>query len=180
MEITRELVIPCLCSFIACCAFGVQFNIRIHHLIAAAVGSTVSQVIYMLLSNRELFDNHELSAVKCYFIAAAAVSVYSEIMARCLKAPVNMYLIVGIIPLVPGGLTYYTMLALVMGDGDTFIDRATDALSAAFAIAMGIFAVSSAIRIGTAIYKDIGGKRDGSGKNEKKSRPKTKKSLKNI
>lgn len=168
MEITKEMLIPCLCSFIACCAFGVQFNIRIHHLIAAAVGSTVSQVIYSLL------ELHEFSAVKCCFIAAAAVSVYSEIMARSLKAPVNMYLIVGIIPLVPGGLTYYTMLSLVTGDGDTFVERATDAVSVAFAIAMGIFAVSSAIRIGTVIFEDRGRRP------EKKTRPKTNKSIKKI
>lgn len=141
MEFLREIAVPCICSFIACCAFGVQFNIRFRHLTAAAVGSAVSQIIYYLL------EAGDMSAVKCCFIASAAVSVYSEIMARCLKAPVNMYLIVGIIPLVPGGLTYYTMLALVTGDSDTFVSRGADAVSVAFAIAMGIFAVSSAIRI---------------------------------
>ncbi|MCM1523696.1 MAG: threonine/serine exporter family protein [Ruminococcus sp.] len=152
MDIVNDMVIPCLCSFVACCAFGVQFNIRPGHLIAASVGSLVSQLIFSLT---EMWG---YSNIKCCFIAAAAVAVYSEAMARFCKAPVNMYLIVGMIPLVPGGLIYYTMIALMTGDNETFLDRAVDAFSAAGAIAMGIFAVSSAVRIGADLIKQSGKK----------------------
>ena len=145
MDIIHDMVIPCACSFVACAAFGVQFNIRFRHLIAASVGSLVSQLIYTLLSINEFEE------IQCCFISAAAVALFSELMAKFNKAPVNMYLIVGIIPLVPGGLTYYAMLALVMGDNETFLDRAVDAFAAAGAIAMGIFAVSSAVRL----FKDF-------------------------
>lgn len=145
MNISHDIVIPCLCSFIACAALGVQFNIRFKHLIAASVGSLVSQLIFLLLEQNGFRD------VPCCFIAAATVAFFSEIMAKVNKAPVNMYLIVGIIPLVPGGLAYYSMLALVMGDKDTFLDRSVDAFAEAGAIAMGIFAVSSAVKI----YKDV-------------------------
>lgn len=144
---TKDIVISCVCSFIGCLAFGVQFNIRFRHLIAASVGSIASQLIYSLMSVSEY------SAIKCCFAAAAAVALYSEIMARCCKAPVNMYLIVGIIPLVPGGLLYYTMLALVTSDNETFLDRAAEAFGEAGAIAMGIFAVSSAVKIASDLYK---------------------------
>ncbi len=147
MDVVHDIVIPAVCSFIACCALGVQFNIRMKHLIAASVGSVVSQLIYSLL------ELNGYSDMKCCFIAAAAVAAYSEIMARCFKAPVNMYLIVGIVPLVPGGLTYYTMLAVVMGDSETFLDRASAAFGAAAAIAMGIFAVSSVVRLGLDFYR---------------------------
>ena len=145
MDIIHDMVIPCLCSFIACAALGVQFNIRFRHLIAASVGSLVSQFIFILLEQNSFRD------VVCCFVSAAAVALFSEIMAKVNKAPVNMYLIIGIIPLVPGGIAYYSMLALVMGDKDTFLDRAVDAFAEAGAIAMGIFAVSSAVKI----YKDI-------------------------
>ncbi|MGN0641935.1 MAG: threonine/serine exporter family protein [Huintestinicola sp.] len=136
-----SMVIPCICSFIACFALGVQFNIRSGHLIAASVGSVVSQLLYSVLSE------NGISEMVCYFFAAAAVSIYSEVMARRFKAPVNMYLIIGIIPLVPGGLMFYSMLALVSGDNDTLLERLTEAFGAAGAIAMGIFAVSSIVRI---------------------------------
>lgn len=149
MDFTSEIAVPCLCSFIACAAFGVQFGIRFRHLIAASIGSLVSELIFTLLSL------NGISEMKCCFVAAAAVTAYSEAMARFCKAPVNMYLIVGIIPLVPGGLSYYAMLALVMGDNDTFMNRSVDAFAAAGAIAMGIFAVSSAVRLA----KDLGAHR---------------------
>ncbi len=149
MDFVKDMLSPCLCSLIACCAFGVQFNIRPLHLIAAASGSLVSQIIYILL------QNDGMSEIKCCFIAAASVAAYSETMARFCKAPVNMYLIIGIIPLVPGGLIYYTMIALVMGDNETFLNRAVDAFSTAGAIAMGIFAVSSAVRIGAELLKHM-------------------------
>ena len=129
MDIIHDMVIPCLCSFIACAALGVQFNIRFRHLIAASVGSLVSQFIFILLEQNSFRD------VVCCFVSAAAVALFSEIMAKVNKAPVNMYLIIGIIPLVPGGLAYYSMLALVMGDKDTFLDRAVDAFAEAGAIA---------------------------------------------
>ncbi len=146
-DILQDIIIPCLCSFIGCIAIGVQFNIRLRHLIAASIGSIASQLIFSVMSI------NGVSAIRCCFAAAAAVALYSEIMARFCKAPVNMYLIVGIIPLVPGGLLYYTMLALITGDNDTFFSRAAEAFGEAGAIAMGIFAVSSAVKIASDFYK---------------------------
>lgn len=137
------LFLPCLFSFIACCAFGVQFNIRSKHLICAAVGSIVSELIYRVLGAQGTDE------LKCCFIAAAAVSLYAEIMARSFRAPVNMYLIVGIIPLVPGGLTYYAMLAAARGDSEGFFDKGALALGSSASIAMGIFLVSSVFRLST-------------------------------
>lgn len=145
MDITKEIILPCLFSFIGCAAFGVQYNIRFRHLIAASVGSIVSQLIYTLLSMNEFGE------IQCCFVSAAAVALFSEIMAKLNKAPVNMYLIVGIIPLVPGGLAYYAMLALVTGDNATFLERAVDAFGIAGSVAMGIFAASSAVRL----FKDF-------------------------
>lgn len=146
-DIIKDVVLPCVFSFVGCFAVGVQFNIRFWHLIAASVGSIVSQMIFSVMSM------NDYNGIKCCFVAAAAVAFYSEVMARVCKAPVNMYLIVGIIPLVPGGLMYYTMLALVTGDNETFLDRAADAFGEAAAIAMGIFAISSLVRIASNVYK---------------------------
>lgn len=137
-----NILLSCLCSLLACGAFGVQFNIRGKHLGAAAAAAVVSQVVHSCLEMWGVF-----SQAMCCFAAAAAVSAYAEIMARRLKAPVNMYLITGIIPLVPGGLTYYTMLSLVAGNSREFLDRGAEAFAEAGAVAMGIFAVSATFRI---------------------------------
>lgn len=47
------------------------------------------------------------------------VCLWSEGMARVRKAPANIFMIPGIIPLLPGGALYYTMSALIGGDMDT-------------------------------------------------------------
>ena len=47
------------------------------------------------------------------FAASAATAVWAEILARVKKTPAQQYLIVGLIPLIPGGTLYYAMDALI-------------------------------------------------------------------
>ncbi|MCM1578637.1 MAG: threonine/serine exporter family protein [Ruminococcus sp.] len=148
MDIFNTFILPCLCSFAACAAFGVQFNIRDKNLLGAAAGAVISQLAFSLT------EAAGLTGGMCCFIAAAAVSVYSEILARLRKVPVNMFQVIGIIPLVPGGLTYYACLSLVGGEREAFLDRATLAFAEAGSIAMGIFAVSSVFKIASQLIQE--------------------------
>ena len=54
------------------------------------------------------------------FIPSLAASlwaaIYAEIAARIMKAPANQYLIVGLIPLLPGAPLYYTLSAAFDSD----------------------------------------------------------------
>ena len=50
------------------------------------------------------------------FTASAVTAVWSEVLARVKKTPAQQYLIIGLIPLVPGGTLYYAMSALVRQD----------------------------------------------------------------
>ena len=65
--------------------------------------------IFSLLSYR-LFCYLGVSDLTAFFLAAAALSVYSEIMARVRKYPATSYLLVALFPLVPGADIYYTCL----------------------------------------------------------------------
>lgn len=134
-------VLSCLYSLIASIAFGVQFNVRLRHIITAGIGGTITQLIFMS------FEYNGGEDMLCYFFSAAAVSVYSEIMARRLHAPVNMYLVIGVIPLVPGGYMYNTMITLIGGDIDMFAHQFAETVGIAGSIAMGVFSVSAIIRI---------------------------------
>ncbi len=141
MEITKELVKACIFGTISCAAVGVQFNIRPKHLAAAAVGSFLSRFIYMMLTAGGV------SYAKCTVAAAAAAALYSELMARKMRSPANMYLITSIIPLVPGSTLYYTMSALALDDIETAAELGLRTMITAGAVAMGIFIVSSFIKI---------------------------------
>ena len=139
--VINEIIMPCVYSLIASIAFGVQFNIRFKHMITAGIGGTITQLIFIA------FEANEVSEMLCYFFSAAAVSVYSELMARRLRVPVNMYLVVGIIPLVPGGYMYNTMITLISGDVEMFSHQLAETFGIAGSIAMGVFAVSAIMRL---------------------------------
>jgi len=139
--IMKEIIIECIASTVACVAFGIQFNIRPFNLGVAALGALISQVISIAM------ERGGASTMLTCFIASAAVAAYSEIAARRFKAPANMYLIIGIIPLVPGGAIYRTMISLISGNGTQAFERGLQAFGAAGAIAMGIFAISAIGRL---------------------------------
>jgi uncharacterized membrane protein YjjB (DUF3815 family) len=71
----------------------------------------------------------------------------AEIFARMFKAPATVFLITGIIPLVPGGGLYYTMDALIDGNMALFAEKGIEAAGIAGAIAAGSSLVSSMVRI---------------------------------
>ena len=133
-------ILPCVYSFAAGIAFCAQFNIRFRHIAGAAAGGFVCQLV---------FSAAEAAGAKeplCCFAAALTVSLYSELLAKKLRVPVNMYLVVGIIPLVPGRYLYDTMIVLVGGDIDSFARNLADTVAIAGSVAMGVFAASSAVR----------------------------------
>lgn len=82
-----------------------------------------------------------------YALGAAAGTLYAEILARIVKTPVTVFVITSVIPMVPGGALYYTMLGLLQGDKATFVDRGLYTLSAAGAMALGIFAATMLFRL---------------------------------
>ncbi len=67
-------------------------------------------------------------------------------MARYYKKPATVYIIPGIVPLVPGAGMYYTMLALVSKDFYTAINKGTETFFIAAAISLGIIISTSLSR----------------------------------
>lgn len=81
------------------------------------------------------------------FLAGMAVSLCSELLARKRKQPVVIYLIPGVIPLVPGGKAYLTMLSFLQNDYTEGIVLLVTTVFLAGAVAAGIIIVSSAFRV---------------------------------
>lgn len=60
----------------------------------------------------------------------------------CQKAPANIFSLIGIVPLVPGGGLYQTMLALVMDDYSAALSTGVQTMLIAGAIALAIAVVA--------------------------------------
>ena len=138
------MLLPCLYAFLACVAFSMVFELRRwRYILSAAATGAVAWLVYLSLPG--------LTDVTRYLLATIAAAALSEIFARIYKTPATVFLIIGIIPLVPGGGIYYTMEALINGDLPLFVRNGMETIASAGAIAVGCSLVSSVARIVTTL-----------------------------
>lgn len=124
-------------SFIATIGFAIFLNAPKKTLLASGLIGGVGWSIYyyiMTFSNNSLMSN---------FLAAITVSLLSEIFARKLKQPAIVFVIPGIILLVPGLGMYNTMLYLVQHNYTDAIAKGADVLFVGGSISMGVLIVTS-------------------------------------
>ncbi len=137
-------MISILFYFISAClassAFGLVFDLRGKTLIYGAMGGGFGWVIYRLL---DPLTGYALA----FFVAAVFVSVYAEVMARLRKMPASVYILVGMLPLVPGEGIYLTMSTLVSGDYLGFSEVSRKTFGSAGILALAILLVSSVARL---------------------------------
>ena len=81
------------------------------------------------------------------FIASFVIAVYSEVMARVRKCPAIGYLVLGLIPLIPGASLYYTMNYAVRGNMAMFSIQGMKTIELAGLMAAGVLLVSTAMRM---------------------------------
>ena len=140
MDIFMHYILPCLFAFLACIPFCILFNIHAGIFICAA-GGALGWFVYLV--SAPLVQSDFMQA----FLAAMAISAYSEIMARIRKCPVTGYLLVAFFPLVPGGGIYYTMEHAINGETQLFLETFLHTLGVAGALAVGVLLVSSFVRM---------------------------------
>ncbi len=131
------MIIPTLGAFLATLGFGVMFNIRGTKLIASAFGGALGYVIYSFCVHVNLGEPLAM------FIASGAFTLYGEILARRLKAPVTLFIVCALIILVPGGGMYRTMLAIIQGNLNNAVQIGLSSLASAGSLALGTIFVSS-------------------------------------
>ena len=135
-----EDLMTCLYAFVGCGAFCFIFEMRRWKFILCAAGiGMVARAVCLLLS--------DMGGISQLVLATIVTATLAEIFARVLKTPATVLLIIGIIPLVPGGGIYYTMEALVNGDMAMFARFGLETVASAGAIAVGSSLVSAVTRI---------------------------------
>ena len=131
-EVSMSGWIGMITAVLSSVGFGIYFRVKPGKLPFAAIGGLLAWGISTAASAagfRVLFGT---------FFATAAIVIYSEIMARVLKAPANTVLIPSVISLLPGQWLYYMMKALMSGDLNN-------------AYACGILVVQNVLGIGMGI-----------------------------
>lgn len=141
-----KLLLPCFYSFVACMAYCLCVNLRGRRMIWASLGGAIGWGVYLLFGfvNQDIFQ---------FFMSAVASSAYSEIMARVNKSPVTGFLLVSMLPMVPGGGIYHTMEYAVSGNNEMFLSTGLHTFGIAGALALGVLLVSSTVRLYTTIHR---------------------------
>lgn len=146
------MLIQGLAAILASLGFAILFNIRGDKLISAAFIGGAGGVSYFLCME---MGNSQVVAL---FVASMVISILSELFARLQKCPVTTFLICALIPLVPGGGMYNTMLEIVRNNIDGAITVGLDTVIQACSIVIGCMLVSSSLRMFNQFRRSIGKK----------------------
>lgn len=139
--VTHPPIIMVLTSIIACTGFVLVFNIHGYGNLLCALGGGITWAAYCLASAFGCGD------LLCCFIATIIAAIYSEVMARVRKYPAISYLVISLLPLIPGAGIYYTAQQAVQSNMTGFLSYGTNTLATAGVMAVGILLVSTAVRM---------------------------------
>ena len=134
------MIIQGISAFFASAAFAILFYLPKKYIIHAGMTGSFCWFIYLIV-NKVANDK-----VLATFAATLVVAITSHILARILKTPVTLFLIPGIICLVPGGGMYQIVQSFI--DNNTVMTQHyfNETLQIAGAIALGIFIVDTFFR----------------------------------
>lgn len=117
--------------------FALLFNVRRRFLAACALNGAAGWIVYLL----SIHLGANIFAAS--FFSTLWIAIYAEIFARVLKTPANQFLIVGLIPLVPGAPLYRAMRSFVEENSAAFKNYSDLTVKYVLGIAAGICLVYS-------------------------------------
>ena len=121
--------------------FCILFHVPLRCMLPAAAIGGIGWFAYQFLM--ELGLGITASA----FLASCLVALLADICSRLIKEAATVFVIPGILPLVPGAGIYYTMFHFIRGNMDKATAWGTRTLMIAGAIALGLLVIASLIRI---------------------------------
>ena len=137
----ENIIIPFVSAFFATMGFALLYNVRKKNLIIASLCGAFAWMVYLVA------DKFTDSIIIPYFVSGISIALYSELAAPIFKAPVTVFLIPGIIPLVPGLTIYRTMEDCLFGNITGFAEGLVNTLKIGVAISLGLILISSFFRI---------------------------------
>lgn len=139
--IDHPFIVECAAGIFGCLAFSILFNVHGKGIILCMLGGVLCWGTYCLT---ESLGGDEMMAS---FVASFITAIYSELMARIRKCPAIGFLILGLIPLIPGSSLYYTVNYAVRGNMEMFGVQGMKTIEFAGLMAAGILLVSTSMRM---------------------------------
>ena len=128
-------------SFMAVLSFGIVLDLPKKYLGWSGVTGGVCWLVYLLI--REETG----SLIFAAFLSGLSVALLGHILARILRAPVSVFLIPGILPLVPGTSIYNWVYHIIRSSREQSMYYLIETIQIAGAIAMAVFLIDSMFRM---------------------------------
>ncbi|MCL1879460.1 MAG: threonine/serine exporter family protein [Actinomycetia bacterium] len=134
---------PLFFVFGACLTLGFSliFHAPVRKLAFVSVIGGTGMLVFILIS--QLTGNSALAT----FIGASCIATLAEVASRAGREVTTIYIIPGIIPLVPGVMIFESMSALLTSGVSAAADKATEALICASCIALALVLTASVARL---------------------------------
>jgi uncharacterized membrane protein YjjB (DUF3815 family) len=134
------MIIQGISAFFATAAFSVLFHLPKKYIIHAGMTGSFGWFIYLILMKLQG------DKVIANFVATLFVALTAHILARIYKTPVTMFLITGIIPMVPGAGMYQIVQSIIDNTVNETSYYFFQTIQMAGAIALGIFIIDTLFR----------------------------------
>ncbi len=118
-------------AFAATIAFAIIFHAPRRELLYTGFTGGAGWLVYVIATASGS------GVVAASFLATLALAWLSRVFSFARKAPVTVFLICGIFPLVPGAGIYYTGYHFFMGQDALALDKGLETIKIAIAIALG-------------------------------------------
>ncbi len=130
-----------LFAFCSTIGFSILFHVPKNHIAAAGLVGALGWLTYtyFLISGS--------GSILACFAGSCTVAVVSDLFSRIFKDAATIFIIPGILPLVPGAGMYYTMLAILEGDVAETASAGTETMLMAGSIAVALLVVASVIKL---------------------------------
>jgi len=136
------MILSFVYAFFASIGFSVLFNIPRKEMIYAGICGGLGWVCH------DMMQDTGMSVIFTSFIGALIVGVMAEIFAKVRKMPATIFVVPGMIPLVPGYGLYFSMLSIIE-------KNYTEASRVGFETLIIAAVIASAIIIATTVGKLI-------------------------
>jgi uncharacterized membrane protein YjjB (DUF3815 family) len=136
MQVWLKYGLQVVFAGVSALGYGVLINVPVKALSISAFTGALGWAVYLMVV---YFFGNKISAS---FFAAVCVAISAGMWSRRQKTPVIVYLVPGIIPLVPGANAYYAMQGFLRDDYSLGIQNLVQTMFLAGAIAIGSIAGS--------------------------------------
>lgn len=136
-------------SMIATCGFCIMFNVPLRKFPMCTIVGAASWMSYQVCTLLGMTN------ILSTFMGACIVWLLSNIFSRVFKEASTIFIIPGIICLVLGAGTYYTMLTIIGHTDRTFAETAKETVLMAGAIAAGLLIMGSITGVITLMMRKL-------------------------